>query len=680
MDPIRSPHAPRPLLIFTGLSLLAAGVALNAERLGLSSAAPASVTMEQRNGEDQRHHGEEGKMGRASTKPKTGLYAIRGPENAVPQLSRSIDPQTQAKQAGILGVIQQESGHFLASPHGSAFAVGNDDPDVWGGLSGTEVGEAFGVGGLGLARASRADERYGHVELNRFVETSKDPKSTFSVDVDTASYANMRRFLQESGQLPPPDAIRTEELINYFDYDYPQPSGDAPFSVTTEVGPAPWDPSHRLVHVGIAGKVVESADVPPRNLVFLIDVSGSMSGPDRLGLVKTGLASLAAQMNARDRISLVVYAGAAGTVLPPTSGADHRAIIDALQRLESGGSTNGAEGIQLAYALAQASFIEGGINRVLIATDGDFNVGTTDDDALVKLIEAKRESGVFLSVLGVGTGNLNDPMMEQIADAGNGNYAYIDSELEAHKVLIEESGAMLQTIAKDVKLQVEFDASQVAAHRLIGYENRVLAHRDFDDDTKDAGEIGAGHTVTALYEVVPAATASDAPLMTLDLRYKQPDGARSRKLSIPVRDDGRALAESSNDYRFSVAVGMFGQKLRGAEAQADTTYDEIAQLARDALGSDPSGYRHQFVELVGRAGALAGESLDVAAPPCPVSPSEARQAVEASEEDGVERGDAEAPFDWSAFFIEVLRLLPPLLALPVFAMAFWRPRRRASVE
>lgn len=685
-SPLSDPRLPapwrRPLLIAAGLSLLATGVVLNADRLGLSNNSDDTMRLEEvevvahsqpfrgvEHEEEQgfRHRGEEGKMGRPSAKQKAGLYAMKGPKNATPQMSRNIDPSQHALQAGILGQMQAESGHFLASPYGGAFAVGNDDADVWGGHTEARDG------------SMRQHERYGKTRFNPFIQTLDDPKSTFSVDVDTASYANVRRFLSQSRIVPPPDAVRTEEMINYFDYDYPEPSGDSPFSVTTEVGPAPWNAAHRVVHVGIQGRHVEAGDVPPRNLVFLIDVSGSMSSPDRLGLIKKGLVALTQQMNARDRISLVVYAGAAGAVLPPTSGSDHRTIIDALERLESGGSTNGAAGIHLAYDLAQQAFIEDGINRVVIASDGDFNVGTHDHSSLMALIEAKRETGVFLSVLGVGTGNLNDHMMEQLADKGNGNYAYIDGELEARKVLIEESGAMLQTIAKDVKIQVDFDPDQVAQHRLIGYENRVLAHRDFDDDTKDAGEIGAGHTVTALYEVIPAAGAGDDPLMTVNLRYKRPTGSRSRKISVPVRDDGRPLAESSTDYRFSAAVAMLGQKLRGHDAQAETRYRDIASLALGSLGTDPYCYRHQFVELAIAAGTLQGESISLEVPGCRATPPKPRVQEEAGEEPTLSapaEPQGGEPFDWSAFFLEVLRLLPPLLALPMFVLAFRSPRRR----
>jgi Ca-activated chloride channel family protein len=596
----------RPLFITAGLSLLAVGALVNLSLLSAGDDAASFQAVASVNAPappaptaGTRHKGEEGRMGRPSAKRKSGLYAMKGPANAVPTMARP-----------------------------------------------------------------SADERYGHVEMGEFIAAADDAKSTFSVDVDTAAYSNMRRYVLQSGALPPADAVRTEELINYFDYAYPQPSG-APFSVTTETSSAPWNPSHRLVHIGIQGREVDADDTPARNLVFLVDVSGSMKNADKLPLLKKGLAELSAQMNSDDRISLVVYAGAAGTVLEPTPGDDVGTIVDALHGLEAGGSTNGAAGIHTAYAMAREGFIEGGINRVIIATDGDFNVGTTDHDALVELIEAKRETGISLSVLGFGRGNLNDHLMEQLADKGNGNYAYIDGELEAHKVLVNQVGAMLQTIAKDVKLQVEFDPAQVASHRLIGYENRVLAHADFTDDSKDAGEIGAGHTVTALYEVVPTEAANGDPLGTLNLRYKAPDGARSKGLSVPLTGERLTLEDTSDAYRFSAAVAMFGQKLRHAEAQHDVSYQQIVTLAAHALGDDPDCYRHQFLEIATAAGRLSGETVDVTVPAC--TPS-------VSTDDTVFATVRQT--DWGAFALEVLRVLPPLLALPMFVLAFRRPRRR----
>ena len=716
-DSLTSPPLPkwrRPTLLISGLSMLALGVFLNVDRLGIehdesetfatyySSAPDEEYEYEVADGSV--HKGEEGKMGKPSSKSKSGIYAMKGPKNAIPQMGRNYDPSMAARNAGILGLMQENSGHFLASPYGGAFAVGNDDA-VWGGLTGTEVGAAYGVGGLGLVgtgkggggvgyRGQRQDsgERYAALPPNTFKLTASEAKSTFSIDVDTASYANTRRYLLESAQLPPPAAVRTEELVNYFNYDYVMPSGDgAPFSVTTEVGPSPWSESNRLVHVGIQGQVPAVAQTPPRNLVFLLDVSGSMQSPDKLPLIKHGLASLTEQLGREDRVSIVVYAGAAGAVLQPTPGSDHMAILDALDRLTGGGGTNGAEGIELAYELAERSFIKGGINRVILASDGDFNVGISDHDALVRLVERKRTSGVFLSVLGVGTGNLNDHMMEQIADKGNGNYAYIDGMMEARKVLVDESGSLLHTIAKDVKIQVEFDPEQVAEHRLVGYENRVLAHRDFDDDTKDAGEIGAGHTVTAIYEIVPTPDHDDEPLMTLNLRYKQPDGHRSRKLSTPVSDSGKRLAQTSTDYRFSAAVAGFAEALRGT--QSELRYADILELAQGSLGADSNCYRHQFLDMVWQAGTIAGETIarpDSACEPGADTPKRVAKSVDELEPLEVEtRAPAQivheveiltdsSDAEWMSFMLEVLRLLPPLLALPLFVMALRRPRRRRS--
>ena len=466
-----------------------------------------------------------------------------------------------------------------------------------------------------------AGEGYPDFEEQPFVAVADDPRSTFSIDVDTASYANVRRFLT-SGALPPPEAVRTEEIVNYFDYDYPEPTGRAPFAVVTEVGPAPWQPNHRLVHIGLQAKKIDLHRTPPRNLVFLLDVSGSMNSPDKLPLLKRSLALLVDGMRPQDRIGIVVYAGASGVVLPPTN--DRAAVLEALARLEAGGSTNGAAGIEAAYALARQAFVPDGINRVILATDGDFNVGAQSPAALRRLIERKREEGIFLSVLGFGTGNLQDRTMQVLAQHGNGNHAYIDSLAEARKVLVEEAGGTLVTVAKDVKIQVEFNPLQVAAYRLIGYETRRLADRDFNDDRKDAGEIGAGHTVTALYEVipvgqpVPSATdplkyqapvaptpaARSGELLTVRLRYKHPRGARSRLLEVPVRDDERPLARTSNDFRFAAAAAEFALLLRASPYAGEAAWDQVIGLAQGALGPDPAGRRRQFLDLARRAATL----------------------------------------------------------------------------
>jgi Ca-activated chloride channel family protein len=471
-------------------------------------------------------------------------------------------------------------------------------------------------------------EAYSRIDENPFFEVARAPLSTFSIDVDTASYSNTRRFLKD-GQLPPKDAVRIEELINYFSYDYPQPRGDAPFSINAEVSACPWNTKHRLVHIGLQGKRISKEDLPPANLVFLLDVSGSMNAPNKLPLVKSSLRMLAEQLGARDRISIVVYAGSSGLVLPSTSGDRRGEILAALDALEAGGSTNGGEGIQLAYRVAMENFIRGGINRVILATDGDFNVGVTSEGELTRLIEEKRRSGVFLSVLGFGTGNVKDATMEKLANRGNGNYAYIDDIQESRKVLGEQLGATLATIAKDVKIQVEFNPRQAAAYRLIGYENRLLRDEDFNDDTKDAGEIGAGHTVTALYEVVPFGQKFDASgvdalkyqkpaevssnvnskeLMTIKIRYKDPEASASKLLSVWVADAGGTLESASNNFKFSSAVAGFGMLLRDSKYKGDVRYTDISTLARAAAGADAQGYRTEFIQLVERAQMLSRQS------------------------------------------------------------------------
>jgi Ca-activated chloride channel family protein len=468
-------------------------------------------------------------------------------------------------------------------------------------------------------------EGYSHIDENPFLEVARAPLSTFSIDVDTASYSNTRRFLKD-GQLPPKDAVRIEELVNYFSYDYPQPVGDAPFSVTAEISEAPWNHAHRLVHIGLQGKRIPMENMPPANLVFLLDVSGSMNEPLKLPLVKSAMKMLAEQLTSRDRVAMVVYAGSGGLVLPSTSGERKGEILAAIDRLEAGGSTNGGEGIQLAYKIAQENFIKGGVNRVVLATDGDFNVGVTSEGDLVRLIEEKRQSGVFLSVLGFGTGNVKDSTMEKLADKGNGNYAYIDSLGEARKVLGEQIGGTLFTIAKDVKIQVEFNPKQVAAYRLIGYENRLLRDQDFNDDTKDAGEIGAGHTVTALYEVVPFGQKFENPgidplkyqqsvkpsemansneMMTVKLRYKEPTQDQSKLLNVSLADAKGNLDAASQNFKFASAVAAFGMLLRDSKYKADASYNQVLELARASTGNDPQGYRSEFIQLVETARTLS---------------------------------------------------------------------------
>ena len=466
-------------------------------------------------------------------------------------------------------------------------------------------------------------EGYDRIYENDFLAVGPNPLSTFGIDVDRASYANVRRFIRE-GRLPPADAVRIEELINYFTYDLETPEGPDPFAVHTEMAPAPWNPLHHLVRIGIQGRKIDTEDLPASNLVFLLDVSGSMRPANKLPLLKSALRLLIDQIRPQDRVAIVVYAGAAGLVLEPTAGSDKGLILEALDRLEAGGSTAGGAGIRLAYDVARRYHIDGGNNRIILATDGDFNVGASSDAEMVRLIEERREEGTFLTVLGFGTGNLQDAKMEKLADHGNGNFAYIDTELEARKVLLSEFGGTLHTIAKDLKVQVEFNPTRVRGYRLIGYENRMLAAADFNDDTKDAGDLGAGHTVTALYEVIPTGVASATPVRGLDdlryqstelntratspelmfvkLRYKDPDGKRSRLLTHTVVD-GTTLP--SSDFTFAASVAAFGMVLRDSRYCGGTDMEAILRWARSSMGDDRQEYRREFVELVTEAHRLS---------------------------------------------------------------------------
>jgi Ca-activated chloride channel family protein len=488
-------------------------------------------------------------------------------------------------------------------------------------------------------------EQYDRIIENAFLSPLQQPLSTFSIDVDTASYANMRRFLT-SGRLPPRNSVRIEELVNYFRYAYPQPKGNEPFSVNMEVAECPWRAGHLVLRVGLKGKDVERTERPASNLVFLLDVSGSMADENKLPLLKTAMKLLVAQLGKNDRVSIVTYAGDAGLKLKSTPGTNYQPIMHAIDSLSAGGSTNGSAGIELAYEQATANFITGGANRVILCTDGDLNVGITSDEALTKLIKQKAKSGVFLTVLGFGEGNLKDAKMEKLADNGNGLYAYIDSVREARKVLVEQLTGSTITIAKDVKIQIEFNPAQIAAYRLLGYENRVLAAEDFNNDKKDAGEIGAGHMVTALYELVPVGgeleTAAqrpatdplkyqqpggnllpetrrssvnpDAPgpglvpangeLLTLKLRYKEPEGETSKLLEYPLKDRGHSFHSASPDLQFAAAVASFGMILRNSQHRGSATLEGVAEIASGALGKDEGGYRAEFVDLVRKAQAL----------------------------------------------------------------------------
>lgn len=470
-------------------------------------------------------------------------------------------------------------------------------------------------------------EEYQHFQSNGFQAALEHPLSTFSIDVDAASYSNMRRYIN-NGTLPPKDAIRVEELINYFHYDYPAPRGNEPVNIITEVSEAPWNKDHRLVHIGIKAKDIATKNLPASNLVFLIDVSGSMYSQNKLPLLKSSLKLLVQQLRPEDRVAIVTYANQTREVLPPTPGDRKATILQAIERLEAAGGTNGGDGIRHAYRLAAQHFMPNGNNRIILATDGDFNIGDCSPEALENLITEKRESGIYLSVLGFGMGNYKDNRAQVLAEKGNGNHAYIDNLMEAKKVLVTEFGGTLFTVAKDVKIQVEFNPAKVQAYRLIGYESRLLADKDFNDDTKDAGEMGAGHTVTALYEVIPVGVESPAwsdtdplkyqqiqpenrskltnspELLTVKLRYKDPSSSRSKKIEIAVTDKYLPLAKTSDDFRFSAAVAGFGMLLQHSPYKNTLTYQGILQLARQSIGQDPEGYRLEFIRLVEAADLL----------------------------------------------------------------------------
>jgi Ca-activated chloride channel family protein len=469
-------------------------------------------------------------------------------------------------------------------------------------------------------------EGYASVNENGYKSVKNNPLSTFSIDVDNASYSNIRRFIN-SGTLPPPDAVRIEEMINYFKYEYPEPAGEHPFSVFTELAICPWNRSHRLLEIGLRGKSIDKSSLPPSNLVFLIDVSGSMDAPNKLPLLKSAFGLLVNELRPQDRVAIVVYAGAAGLVLESTPGNRKEEIMSAIDNLEAGGSTAGGAGLRLAYKEAEKNFIRGGNNRIILATDGDFNVGESSNGGMERLVEEKRELGVFITVLGFGMGNIKDDKMEIIADKGNGNYSYIDNLQEARKVLVREFGGTLFTIAKDVKFQLEFNPARVESYRLIGYENRLLNDEDFNDDTKDAGEMGSGHMVTALYEIVPAGSGEEVPsidplkyqvsrkiqnedysdeLLTIKVRYKKPDGHTSMLLEKPVSGSSAEIEGASENLRFAAAVAEFGMILRESEFKGTSTLEGAAKLARSARGEDEEGYRSELIRLIGIVKDMSG--------------------------------------------------------------------------
>jgi Ca-activated chloride channel family protein len=474
---------------------------------------------------------------------------------------------------------------------------------------------------------------YDKVEENPFLQAASNPLSTFSIDVDTASYSNVRRFIN-SGSLPPKDAVRVEEMINYFTYDYREPEGDKPFSIDVDATACPWDTSHRLLRIGLKGREVANEKRPPSNLVFLLDVSGSMTPSERLPLVKQAMRLLVDKLTEKDRVAIVIYAGGSGLALKSTSGNEKEKILRALEELQAGGSTNGAEGIELAYKVAADNFINGGVNRVILATDGDFNIGVTNQGDLIRLIEAKAKTGVFLSVLGVGSDNLKDSTMQKLADKGNGNYAYLDSVDEARKVLVQQINGTLMTIAKDVKIQVEFNPARVASYRLIGYEKRLLRKEDFNNDKVDAGEIGAGHTVTALYEIVPAGAGATDPAasvppvdplkyqspnpattvttdskassetVTVKLRHKKPDGDVSELTERSFTDNGSKFENAAPDLKFAAAVAEFGMLLRDSQYKGKGTLGAVIEWAQEGKGRDTAGYRAGFIEMARKAQSL----------------------------------------------------------------------------
>ncbi len=530
--------------------------------------------------------------------------------------SKAMSPPAEAFQGvsgGVLGGVPPPPPPPAPSVQPMrAFAIGKAYADAF------ERGPRY-------TRGVPGTEEYGHFVENEFTTPEKDPLSTFSVDVDTASYSNVRRFLNDR-QMPPPESVRIEELINYFSYDYALPEAGKPVSMTTNLIRSPWNSKRLLLHVGLRTQPVAAEDLPPSHLTFLVDVSGSMMSADKLPLVKQALQMLVRQLRPQDSVSLVVYAGSSGVVLPPTRGSEQGRILDAIGRLEAGGSTNGAGGIRLAYDMARRSFDRSGNNRVILATDGDFNVGISSDDELVRLIEQERKSGVFLSVLGFGTGNLKDSKMEKLADHGNGTYAYIDSLGEARKVFVHEMGATLVTVAKDVKLQIEFNPSQVKEYRLVGYENRVLRPEDFNNDAKDAGDLGAGHQVTAFYEIIPTGGVSSGDIDPLryqqqgrrpannnratefgwiKLRHKAPQADKSELLQWPIAANVADLRSVSRDVRFAAAVTEFGLLLRNSKFAGDADFDHVLATATDAVGPDLTGYRTDFLDLVRKAAALS---------------------------------------------------------------------------
>ncbi len=577
-------------------------------------------------------HPESGTPGTADGEAKPADNAPAGDTSNIVILSNEVDGKVLAELTKLK--LEAVDGGTVALALRAVTGKEAEPEVIKGFLEKAKDGRGAGPG--------QGGDRYQPIYENRFLTVGNNPLSTFSIDVDTASYSKVRRILFQHGELPPPDAVRLEEFVNYHVYRYAGPevvakaAGAAkshPFAVHGDVAACPWRPEHKLLRIAIKGREIKNEDRPPSNLVFLVDVSGSMDEPDRLPLVKKGLKTLVQRLRATDRVAIVVYAGAAGLVLPSTPGNEKAKILGVLDSLKPEGSTNGAQGIHLAYDIAAQNFLKEGTNRVILATDGDFNVGTTSDGELVRLVEERAMEKVFLTTLGFGIGNHNDSMLEQIADKGNGQCAYIDTELETYKVFVEQLSGTLVTIAKDVKIQVEFNPAKVVAYRLLGYENRMLRTEDFKDDTKDAGEIGAGHTVTALYEIVPVAivrgpveapvgetettelkyqkpaeltaAARSGELLTVHLRYKQPEADKSQPLDVPVKDAEVELGKAPDDFRFAAAVASFGMILRNSQYRGTATYDNVLELAKAGLADDEHGYRAEFIDLVKRAKEIA---------------------------------------------------------------------------
>lgn len=551
------------------------------------------------------------------------------PPDSAPAL-KQLNPTAQATPA-VTGALREDE--RAAAGKGNALAANEPPPPP------APMPQVFGYGGRGPGEVPQWEPpsryrqdfntaTYDRVEENPFLPAASNPLSTFSIDVDTASYSNVRRFINQ-GALPPKDAVRVEEMINYFSYDYREPEADKPFSIDLDGTACPWDSSHRLLRIGLKGREVANEKRPASNLVFLLDVSGSMTPAERLPLVKQAMRLLVDKLTEKDRVAIVIYAGGSGLALNSTPGNEKEKILRALEELQAGGSTNGAEGIELAYKVAADNFVKGGVNRVILATDGDFNIGVTNQGDLIRLIEAKAKSGVFLSVLGVGTDNLKDSTMQKLADKGNGNYAYLDSVDEARKVLVQQINGTLMTIAKDVKIQVEFNPARVASYRLIGYEKRMLRKEDFNNDKVDAGEIGAGHTVTALYEVVPAGSDATDPgakvppvdplkyqtqatpttieaagspeMVTVKLRYKKPEGEVSELTEKSFTDNGSKFENAPPDLKFAAAVAEFGMLLRDSQYKGKASFGAVIEWAQEGKGRDAAGYRAGFIELARKA-------------------------------------------------------------------------------